>query len=65
MNSAKHLKACARFILAFFSFKRFVVSLYKKLLEPTFSTCFIALDNLCEDFGCSIITDFISTMFGF
>ena len=40
------------------------VSLYKELLEPTFSACPIALDNLCEVFGCSVITDFVSTMLG-
>ena len=37
--------------------------LYKELLEPTFSTCRIFLGNLCEVFGYSVITDFISTMF--
>ena len=38
------------------------------LPEPTwetFSTCLIVLDNLCEVFGCSIITDFMSTVCGF
>ena len=46
----------------------FFVSLYKELLEPTweiFSACLIVLNNLCEVFECSVITDFISTMFGF
>ena len=44
------------------------MSLYKELLEPTwetFSVFLIVLDNLCEFFGCSKITDFISTIFGF
>ena len=40
----------------------FFVSLYKELLEPTFSACLIALDNFCEVFGCSVIAVFISTM---
>ena len=43
----------------------FFVSLYKELLEPTFLPFFIVLDNLCEVFRCSAITDFISVMFGF
>ena len=49
----------------------FFVSLYKGLLEflpapltwGTFSVCLIALDNLWEEFGCSIIVDFMSAMF--
>ena len=43
----------------------FFVSLDKELLEPTwetFSVCPVVLDNLCEVFGCSIITDFLSTI---
>ena len=56
--------------LHFFRLKNFdfFVSLYKEILEPTwetFSVCLIVLDNLCEVFGCSVITDFTSTMFGF
>ena len=46
----------------------FFVSIYKELLEPTFSGCLTVLDNLCEAFGCSVIIDlidFISTNFGF
>ena len=43
----------------------FSVSIYKELLEPTFSGCHTVLDNLCEAFGCSVIIDFISTIFGF
>ena len=39
----------------------FFVSLYKELLEPTF----LVLDNLREVCRCLVITDFISTMFGF
>ena len=50
---------CCFYIFTFF------VSLYKELLEPTVLACLIVLDNLCEVFGCSVITDFISTMFGF
>ena len=30
-------------------------------LEPS-SACIIVLDNLCEVFGCSVKTDFMSTM---
>ena len=41
------------------------VSLYKELLEPSFSARFIVLDNLFGVFGCSVIIDFISAMFGF
>ena len=33
----------------------FFVSLYKELLEPTFSV----LDNLCEVFRFSVITNFV------
>ena len=43
----------------------FFVSLYKELLEPTFTACLIVLDNLSECFGCFVIIDFISTMFRF
>ena len=43
----------------------FFVSLYKELLEPTFSACLIVLDNLYEAFGCTVMTDFTSAMFGF
>ena len=43
----------------------FFVSLYKELLVPTFWACLIVLDDLCEDFGCSVITDSIPTIFGF
>ena len=53
------------FLFKNFSFFTFFVSLYKQLLEPSFSACLIALDNLCKDFGYSVITDFISTMFEF
>ena len=51
----------------FFRLKHFhfFVSLYKELLESTFSACLIVLDNLCEVFGCSVNVNFISTMFGF
>ena len=41
----------------------FSVSLYKKLLEPTFSAFFVVLEDLCEVFGCSVKIDFISTTF--
>ena len=64
---AKPLKTNAGFLIfTFFFFKKFsliFVSLYKELLEPTFSACLIVLHNLCEAFGCSVVTDFISTMF--
>ena len=51
----------------------FSVSLYKGLSEflpatltwEIFSACFIVLDNLQEVFGCSIVTDFMLTMFAF
>ena len=46
----------------------FFVSLYEELLESTFSPFLIVLHNLCNVFGCSVITDFISTVskvFGF
>ena len=44
----------------------FSVSLYKELLEPTLSLFpYFVLDNLWKIFQCSVITDFISTMFGF
>ena len=56
---------CIQIVLTFF------VSQYKGLLEllpeptrETFSVCIIALDNLQEVFGCSIVTHFMSTMFG-
>ena len=45
-------------IFTFLSFKTFLlffVLLYKGLLEPAFPV----LDNLCEVFGCSVITDFM------
>ena len=32
------------------------------MLEPTFSACLVVLDNLCEAFGCSVITDLILTV---
>ena len=53
--------------LHFFYLKNFhfFVSIYEDLLEPTFLTCLIVLGNLCEVVGCSVIIDFISTMFGF
>ena len=35
------------------------------VLESTSSACLIVLDNLCEVFGCSVIIDFILTLFGF
>ena len=47
-------------------FSRSVQYMYEELLETTwknFSACLI--DNLFEVFGCSIITDFISRLFGF
>ena len=44
-------------------FFAFCVSLHKEQLEPTFSACLIDLANLREVFECSVITDFISTMF--
>ena len=47
------------------NFHVFFVSLYKELLEPTFSACVIVFDNLCEVFGYSVTTDFISTGFEF
>ena len=63
---AKPLKACFRFTSSTFFFNfTFFVSLYKELLEPTFSVCLIVLDNLYEVLGSSVITDFISTMFRF
>ena len=52
----------------FFPFKKFslfCVSLYKKLLEPTFSACLTVLNNICDVSGCSVIIDFISTIDGF
>ena len=36
----------------------------QNLLGNTFQLALV-LDNLCEVFGCSIITDFMSKMFGF
>ena len=52
-------------------FFTFFVSLYKGLLEdlaePTweiFSVYPIALNNLQKVFGCSLVIDFMSTMFG-
>ena len=47
---------------------QFFVSLYKEPLEVTckkFLACLIVLNSLCEVFGCSIITDFMSTKLGF
>ena len=48
----------------------FAVSLYKGVLEflltPTQETCLawlIVLNNLLEDFGCSIATNFMPTTF--
>ena len=51
----------------FFLFKKFslFLSLYKELLKPSFSVFSIVFDDFCEVFGYSVITDFISTMFGF
>ena len=46
-------------------YKATLVGGNKGLLEPTFAAFLIVLDNLCEVFGCSVITDFTSTMFGF
>ena len=43
----------------------FLVSIYKELLEPTFSDSLIVLNNLGGVFGCSVITEFISLIFGF
>ena len=43
----------------------FFASLYKEILETDFSPFPIVLDNLFEVFGCSVITDFVSTIFGF
>ena len=48
----------------FYIFHNFC-KLYKELLELTFLACLLTSDNLCEVLGCSVITDFISTMFGF
>ena len=45
----------------FYIFSHFFVLLYKEFLEPTFSAFPIVLDNLSEVFGCTVITDFIST----
>ena len=42
-----------------------MLSLYKEPLESGFSPFLIALDNLCEVFGSSFITDFTSIMFRF
>ena len=43
----------------------FFVSLFKDLLEPTFPSFLIILDMLYDEvFGCSIVTGFISTIFG-
>ena len=68
------LKSCDCFVI-FFSFKKFSLfffSLYRGLLglfpEPIweiFSAGLIVLEKLQEVFGCSIITDFMSTMFRF
>ena len=68
LKLAKPLKACAHFVIfTFFSFEKFpfLVSLYKELLELTFSAWLIVLQNLCKVFGCSVTTDFVSTMFRF
>ena len=51
----------------------FFILPYKELSEflpapltwETFSACLIVLDNLCEVFGCTVITDFMSAMSGF
>ena len=62
------MEACARFVtLHFFRLKSFYfcVSLYKELLHPKLSARLTVLDNLCEVFGCSAITDVILIMFGF
>ena len=53
---------------SFKTFFFFFVSLCKVLLEPTwetFSACLVVLDNFCEVFGCSVITDSISTVVAF
>ena len=55
------------------TFSLVFVALYKGLSKfltalltwETFSDCLIALDNSCKVFGCSILTDFMSTIFGF
>ena len=39
--------------------------LYEEVLKTTFTPCLLVLDNLCEISGCSVMTDFISTMFDF
>ena len=55
---------CLQFFhLNIFFFFAFCVSLHKEQLEPTFSACLIDLANLREVFECSVIIDFISTMF--
>ena len=56
---------CYFYIFSFKKFSLFFVLLYKELSEPTFSSFPMVLDNLSELFKCSVITDFISTMFGF
>ena len=43
----------------------FFASLYKELLETDFSPFPTVFDNLFEVFGYSVITDFVSTIFGF
>ena len=50
----------------------FFASIYRGVLEllpestwRTFSACLIVLDNLCEIFRCSMVTDYLSTVFGF
>ena len=52
-------------VSSFKTFSLLFVSLYKELLEPTFLAFLIVLYNLCGIFKCSVITDFISTGFGF
>ena len=44
-----------------FIYLLFFALLYKELLE----LIFLVLHKLCKVFGCSVVTDFISTMFGF
>ena len=56
---------CSFYILEFKNFSRIFVSLCKELLQLTFLSFPIVLDDLYKVYGCSIIIDFISTMFEF
>ena len=59
---------CSYLLFLNFFVQNIFVSLYKRLLEPTWKTlsaCVLVLDHLYEDFRCSIITDFMSIMLGF